>query len=71
MDSVDEYRRRAEDCLRLARLMQTEQDRRTMQAAAKRWRALAGQPVSLGLQASPSSIVVGPSREQQQASAGS
>jgi len=47
MDSVDEYQQRAEDCLHLARLMPTEQDRRTMLAAARRWRALAAQPGTL------------------------
>ena len=43
MDSRDEYQRRAADCLLLARLMPTEQDRRVMLAAARRWRELAGE----------------------------
>jgi hypothetical protein len=42
MGPIDEYRQRAEDCLRLARLMPTEHDRRTMLTAARRWHALAG-----------------------------
>jgi hypothetical protein len=43
MDTHDEYRRRAEDCLRLMRLMSSEADRRMMRAAARRWHALAAQ----------------------------
>jgi hypothetical protein len=49
MDSTDEYQRRAEDCRLLARLMPTELDRRAMLAAARRWRALAGEATALGL----------------------
>jgi hypothetical protein len=41
MDPQDEYRQRAEDCIRLARLMANAADRRMMLAAAGRWRALA------------------------------
>ena len=49
MDVNEEYRRRADDCLRLARLMPTEQERRNMLAAAKRWRALAGDSMTFGI----------------------
>ena len=37
-----EYRRRAEDCERLARLMPTLAQRQMMLAVAREWRALAG-----------------------------
>lgn len=43
MESLEEYRRRAEDCGRLARLMANEGDRRMMLLAAQRWRELAEQ----------------------------
>ena len=38
----DEYRRRAEDCMLLVRLMSSEADRRMMSNAARRWQTLAG-----------------------------
>jgi hypothetical protein len=41
MELQDEYRQRAEDCIRLARLMSSAAERRMMLAAAGRWRALA------------------------------
>jgi hypothetical protein len=57
MNPTDEYQQRAEDCLRLVRLMPTELDRRTMLLAARRWQALAGQArtgcVAGGLAAEP------------------
>ena len=43
MESLEEYRRRAEDCRRLARLMVNTGDRRVMFLAAQRWRELAEQ----------------------------
>jgi hypothetical protein len=42
MDSPDEYRRRAEDCILLTRLMASDADRRMMRNAARRWQTLAG-----------------------------
>jgi hypothetical protein len=41
METEEECRRRAEDCVRLARLMSIEHERHAMLAAARRWRALA------------------------------
>jgi hypothetical protein len=41
MEPQKECRRRAEDCIRLARLMPSDFDRRVMLAAARRWKALA------------------------------
>jgi hypothetical protein len=41
MEQEEECRRRAEDCVRLARLMPNHLDRRAILAAARRWTALA------------------------------
>jgi hypothetical protein len=41
MDPAEEYRRRAEDCRRLARLMPTARQRRMMLDVAEHWQELA------------------------------
>jgi hypothetical protein len=44
MSSSDEYRRRAQDCMLLVRLMSSEADRGMMRRAARRWQTLADLP---------------------------